>query len=1717
MRKLKRWVCGASALFGLLTVAALALNVNGDSDQDGMSDGYELFFGLNPTNAADSALDSDGDSLTNRQESVLWTDPLVADTDCDGFFDLDDFNPLSRAVLLLKEPRFAVGDTYNYTGPEWWDGAYKIGSLWTTNGWEAGAGLADNTGSLNISVLRSLLTSDAVLDIEFFDAENASLYAALCDTNRSVIVNDLYGNLIKGSGQVVTRRLVVPFSAYTNASLVRLWRGTGDVTIYGGMMYVDADGDGLDADQEQQLGTSDQNPDSDGDGLSDDAERMLVHSDPLQIDSDGDGLSDAEEVELGLNALTSDSDGDGLSDGFEVRGCRYMLVESALIWADARIAAEVAGGHLAVISTQAEQDAMIACVGVDPFRFNDVWIGAFPSEDGSWTWVTGEALTFDLWAAGQPVVTSNRQWPGYKKIKNTSDPLARLKWSSLWRTTGDAYLLEREELLDPLNPDMDGDGLLDGQEITLGCNPRLVDSDGDGLSDYAEYVGVSNPAKADTDDDGLNDKMEAEKGTDPLNPDSDGDGLVDGRESRFWLVRSARSWAEAKADAEWRGGHLAAVTSAMENAELVRSVGSSTLGSKTPWIGAIDEAGDGEWKWLTGEAFEYSCWHAGETVAQPENGAGNEHYALCGNEAGEWFDGAGEHVYVLEYAWSLDPLNPDSDGDGLLDGEELKIYGANPFSADSDDDGVNDAVEVAAGTKVYQVDSDKDGLLDGEEISGLTDPLNPDSDGDGLLDGVECRYVLVDRFVTWDEARQDAELRGGHLAILSSEGEYDDLIKHLTAKSVHGSAPWLGAKRGSEDGSWYWLSGELLPSIDWQDTVRLERWLTGEKCAYLGKHSGWYAEPSDALHRYLIEYDLPLDPMNPDTDGDGLSDYDEIKVYATNPFSADTDADGLTDVQELVGGLNPCRTDSDRDGLADAQEPELGLDPLNPDEDGDGLLDGEEIMITRTDPLMSDSNTNGVADLEILTSVRGVDTFDRFAEHYSTFWEEGESGALSLSHMYQHAEVTYVVNITNAGIYRLAFQTVFEPQDGELPLRDTYEPNLKLLVDGLGGDRLILNTSAGLPEYTGFTPWLSEGVHKFTCSVGGPCPQGRFTIESLQLATVDGIDADGNGIADWMERQLASRQDTDQDGVSDLNEVAVYGTDPLDADSDRDGLNDGDELTAGTDLLDADSDHDGVNDGAEVHESCTDPLFAEFDGSVTTVTSVMGTQTNAVAGTWEVEDGALVAKRRRGWVDYQINFPEQDLYRLTINAAHLWTKSTCTPIEPVDTSWLQIHVDGTYIGNYKLVSANGIDQDVSAFLPALPAGEHTVRVFWENTNRRLSLKINNLKLQTLGGADANGNGTKDWVESSIAAMAGVDLTQESYVSPACIEGPARYVPMMSIVDDASRFVAAEQSAGARWYANLPLVNGGQTEAVASFQHGALEVPFSVKWAPYNLLDHNGATLTIRKGDALRLTCIDPARADADREKARGGQFRLNVSGAQYESSKTRPMVVVFDQAGTVNVNGTYFKGNQSISAAINVQVIDGSFPEENPACLVGREREWSFEGMPADAVYEVDDTVEISRIESSLTTNGQQQITVSLKADETNGDHVMLARLYPAGPILDSTKLEAFWVQNAVDGYFWTVERYEDSELWEVNMVSKNLPDSVAVQIKVIAAEVLLDDYALERWVTNVDLDQNGEYNFRLFHPNSRDGSTCHTVKLYQGDQFVGEAFSGGFNDIEVE
>ncbi|MCG8350763.1 MAG: VWA domain-containing protein, partial [Chloroflexales bacterium] len=135
----------------------------------------------------------------------------------------------------------------------------------------------------------------------------------------------------------------------------------------------------------------------------------------------------------------------------------------------------------------------------------------------------------------------------------------------------------------------------------------------------------------------------------------------------------------------------------------------------------------------------------------------------------------------------------------------------------------------------------------------------------------------------------------------------------------------------------------------------------------------WATDP-DGDH-VLDQFEGPLGTRTDrsDTDGDGISDGDELALTGTDPTQADShsdrDGDGLTALEEVDAGVNPLHPDTDRDTLDDRFElREFGSDPRKQDTDHDGLTDDSEFRLG-TDPRNPDSDTDGTPDgAEVYTS-----------------------------------------------------------------------------------------------------------------------------------------------------------------------------------------------------------------------------------------------------------------------------------------------------------------------------------------------------------------------------------------------------------------------------------------------------------------------------------------------------------------------------------------------------------------------------------------------------------------------------------------------------------------------------------------------------------------------------------------------------------------------------
>ena len=257
---------------------------------------------------------------------------------------------------------------------------------------------------------------------------------------------------------------------------------------------------------------------------------------------------------------------------------------------------------------------------------------------------------------------------------------------------------------DTIDPDIDGDGVTNEQEIIDGTDPLKADTDGDGVTDGKEKTDGTDPKDsckfilasqtlapstawntADCDGDGVTNAQEKADGTDLLKADTDGDGVPDGIEK-------------------------ANRTSGTNPCSFV--LASQTLPPSAAW-NAADCDGDG----LTN---------------------------------------------AREKTLGTNPLNPDTDFDGVPDGVEVTI-GSNPLSVDSDGDGIADNVDnCPTVNNPGQQDMDGDGIgdacdsdRDGDGVSNTSDncPDTPnrdqaDRDRDGKGDVCDTSELNVSQAIT---------------------------------------------------------------------------------------------------------------------------------------------------------------------------------------------------------------------------------------------------------------------------------------------------------------------------------------------------------------------------------------------------------------------------------------------------------------------------------------------------------------------------------------------------------------------------------------------------------------------------------------------------------------------------------------------------------------------------------------------------------------------------------------------------------------------------------------------------------------------------------------------------------------------------------------------------------------------------------------------------------
>lgn len=541
---------------------------------------------------------------------------------------------------------------------------------------------------------------------------------------------------------------------------------------------------------------------------------------------------------------------------------------------------------------------------------------------------------------------------------------------SMYDTDGDGIPDTLEEMYgtDPYNPDSDGDGVPDGKEPYWWIdsdgdgfiNALDTDSDNDGIPDGQDSPvldsdddGIPNMLDTDSDGDGLEDGMEIKNGTDPLNPDTDGDGVPDGLEAN-WST-------DSDGDAL-----INALDTDSDNDGVPDGTDSPLLDSDNDGIpNMLDTDSDNDGL-LDGEEAVYDC------------------------NMTEWDtdgDGLSDGLEITVY--HTDPTNDDTDGDGMPDGWEIS-YGLDPLNAsdaelDNDNDGLSNREEYFWNTNPLSTDSDDDGMPDGWEVDNSweykpgvyspnpavydaysdpdndnapnyweyllgTSPADPDSDDDGLLDGDEA-------IVGFKGILQNgvySNLFGGYYTNpLLNDTDGDNLTDLEEVNGVYGPPTNASAKDSDGDGL-----------DDWSEIFIYKT----NPCLYDTDGDG--ASDYDEIFGTLGTI---TDPNRADTDLDGANDYEEQVtdfdpktpgVQGTDPLNSDTDGDGMPDGWEMHFGyngstwvLNPLfrdgNLDPDKDMLTNLEEyqmphyPGYHTNPLSPDTDGDGMPDGWEVKYAR--------------------------------------------------------------------------------------------------------------------------------------------------------------------------------------------------------------------------------------------------------------------------------------------------------------------------------------------------------------------------------------------------------------------------------------------------------------------------------------------------------------------------------------------------------------------------------------------------------------------------------------------------------------------------------------------------------------------------------------------------------------------------------------------------
>ena len=351
-------------------------------------------------------------------------------------------------------------------------------------------------------------------------------------------------------------------------------------------------------------------------------------------------------------------------------------------------------------------------------------------------------------------------------------------------------------------------------------------------------------------------------------------------------------------------------------------------------------------------------------------------------------DTDGDGLFDFEEVRSLgtDPCNPDTDGDGLSDAEEAgychrteNFDWFDPFAGTNLLAGLTAVLDDA--TWVLPLDfplvfggATNDRVV--IDINGLVHLLS--SGESSAVDSLWANQILE----TWTNAPAHVTIASAwadyvadstsmiHFRQLPDEGVVSVSFWSLLPQAMYQAGYGYDFRSSPPPlrvgGNAWYMCTQLNIRNDPPDTVDMRLALVPDHplapASIVGVHDQWRGQWQSPSFRHAV----PRADEAAPTDVDGP--FYRLRLgTGTNPLRADSDGDGLTDFAELrTTRTDPLQPDSDGDGKTDGFEAGLGTDPLSPDDwtadaDGDGLTALDE-AIAGTDPSLADTDGDGVAD-----------------------------------------------------------------------------------------------------------------------------------------------------------------------------------------------------------------------------------------------------------------------------------------------------------------------------------------------------------------------------------------------------------------------------------------------------------------------------------------------------------------------------------------------------------------------------------------------------------------------------------------------------------------------------------------------------------------------------------------------------------------------------------